>query len=100
MIAWEDLLQDVFEFIVNLPTPNNFWKRDLEFISDTPLSATADAAMTLINSGSIDRVNTDMHMNVKWRLFRLRKVIPGSSQVRMTPCPHFFAAFISQNVNV
>ena len=43
MIAWGDLLQDVFEFIVNLPTPNNFWKRDLEFISDTPLSATADA---------------------------------------------------------
>ena len=71
MIAWGDLFKDVFEFIANLHASNNFWKRDLEFSSDTPLSATTDSAITLINSGSIDRVNTDMHMNFECVYFAL-----------------------------
>ena len=68
IIARGDLFQALEKDIVHLPAPNNFCKRDLAISSDTPFSATADAPMALINSGSIDIMNTDM-MNVKWCYF-------------------------------
>ena len=99
-MTWQ-LLKEVvslYEWRGNKVPAVKICKRDLEISSDTTFSVTADAPMARINSGSIDRVNTDM-MNVKWRFFHFWEVIPESSQVRMTPCPRFFAAFILQNAN-
>jgi hypothetical protein len=67
--------------------------KDIVLEGDTPFLATCDAPIDLIDNGSIDHVNTDM-MNVRWRMFPLRRHIPRDEQRNIAACARCFAELI------
>ena len=96
IIPWSDFLQTLEGDIVHLPAPKNFCNKNIEFTTDTPFFATADAPLVLVKDGSIDQTNTQM-MSVHWRFFHFWKQIPEKDQICLAPCPRCFAKLISDN---
>jgi hypothetical protein len=87
-------LQVLKDDMVHFPAPKNQMSKDIVLEGDTPLFATCDAPLDLINIGSIDRVNTEM-MNVRWRMFPLNRHIPRDEQRNIAACARCFAKLIS-----
>jgi hypothetical protein len=96
LIPWCEFLQVLEGDTVHFPAPKNQMSKDIVLERDTPFFATSDAPLVLINSGSIDRVNTEM-MNVRWRMFPLHRQIPRDEQRNIAACARCFAELIQYN---
>ena len=70
LIPWCELLQVLEGDTVHFPAPKNLMSKDIVLDKATPLFATSDAPLALINGATIDRVNTEM-MHVRWNMFQL-----------------------------
>ncbi len=65
LIPWCEFLQVLEGDVVHFPALKNFMKKDIVLEKDTSFFVTSDAALTLVNGRSVDRVNTEM-MDVRW----------------------------------
>ena len=72
------------------PPAKNVCSRDLELHKDTPLFATSDGPLLLIEAGAIDSLNSCM-MNVRWRVYHFWNQIPQEKQQELIPCGRCFA---------
>ena len=78
---------------IYLPAPKNVCNKDIGIKNDVPIFATSDMPIFFAKGGSIDQVNTRM-MEVRWRSFKLWKLIPEEERKELKPCPRCFAEFI------
>ena len=67
--------------------------KDIIFDKDTPFFATADAPITLVRGGAVDRVNTEM-MTVRWRAFQFSYQVKENERLELKPCNRCFADLV------
>ena len=95
ILPWSDMLLLLEGHVVHFAAPKTSYSKDIEFSSDTPLFATAQAPISFVKGSFIDDRETEM-MQVRWRFFYFNYQFQPQEQKTVPPCGHCFAKMLLQ----